>query len=133
MSKYKLTNPLFRQVFLFLSVGVLCYFISIILLMLFVEMAQIEVNLANAIASVIVIFICYILNAKLVFKGGRYGRNKEILAFFIVSFIGFILNVILMFLMTEYLVIWYVISKTIVTILVAVFNFIARKKFVFLQ
>jgi putative flippase GtrA len=101
--------------------------------MFFVEMANIEVNLANVISSVIVIFICYLLNAKFVFKGGRHSIKKEIFAFFIVSAIGFTLNVILMFLMTEYLVIWYVISKTIVTGVVAVFNFIARKKFVFLQ
>ncbi|WP_091866216.1 GtrA family protein [Pricia antarctica] len=71
MSKFKLTNPLFRQLFLFLSVGVLCYFISLILLMFCVEIASIEVNLANLISSVIYIFICYLLNAKFVFKEGR--------------------------------------------------------------
>ncbi|SDD92696.1 Putative flippase GtrA (transmembrane translocase of bactoprenol-linked glucose) [Pricia antarctica] len=133
MSKYELTNPLFRQIFLFLSVGVVCYFISIILLMFLVEVANIDVNLANAISSVIVIFICYLLNAKFVFKGGRYSQKKEILAFFVVSFFGFLLNVLLMFLMTEYLAIWYVISKTVVTISIAVFNFVFRKRFVFLQ
>ena len=126
--EYNLKNPLLRQLFLFLCVGAACYFIGIVLLMLFVEFSRLEVNLANVVSSIIVIFICYLLNAKFVFKGGRYTRKKEVLMFFIVSFIGFLLNVFLMFLMTKYLAIWYVISKTIVTVIVAVFNFLARKK-----
>lgn len=133
MSEYKLTSPLVRQVFLFLCVGGVCYVISILLLMFFVETMHVEVNLANIVASIIVIFICYLLNAKFVFKGGRHSKKKEIASFFAFSFLGFLLNVILMFLMTKYLAIWYVISKTIVTIVVAVFNFISRKKFVFLK
>ena len=120
MPEYRLTKPLVRQVFLFLLVGALCYVISILLLMFFVELLQMEVNLANAISSVIVIFICYLLNVKFVFKGGRYSRKKEIVAFFTLSLVGFLLNVALMFLMTKYLAIWYVVSKTVVTLIVAV-------------
>ena len=133
MPEYRLTKPLVRQVFLFLWVGALCYVINILLLMFFVELLQMEVNLANAISSVIVIFICYLLNVKFVFKGGRYSRKKEIVAFFTLSLVGFLLNVALMFLMTKYLEIWYVVSKTVVTLIVAVFNFVSRKKFVFLK
>ncbi len=130
---HKLTDPLVRQIFLFISVGTVCYMVAILLLMFFVEVVQLEVNLANLLSSVITIFVTYLLNAKFVFKGGRYTRKKEILAFFIFSFFGLVLNVLLMFLMTTYLPIWYVISKTVVVITIAVFNFVARKKFVFLE
>ena len=133
MPEYKLTNPLVRQVLLFVSVGAICYFVAILLLMFFVELLQMEVNLANVLSSTITIFICYLLNVKFVFKRGRYSKKKEILAFYIFSFIGLLLNVTLMFLMIKYLAIWYVISKTVVTMVVAAFNFIVRKKFVFLQ
>lgn len=133
MSEYKLNNPLLRQILSFVSVGAVCYFIAILLLMFFVEFAKIEVNLANVLASIITIFICYWLNVKFVFKGGRHSRSKEILAFYIFSFIGLLLNVLLMFLLTEYFPFWYVISKTLVTVIVAIFNFIIRKRFVFLQ
>ncbi|MBT8386224.1 MAG: GtrA family protein [Ignavibacteria bacterium] len=133
MPEYKLTNPLMRQIILFSSVGVVCYFVSIALLMFFVELTKMEVNLANVFASIITIFICYLLNARFVFKGGRYPRSKEVFAFFVVAAFGFLLNVMLMYLMTTFLPIWYVISKTLVTGVVAVFNFMARKKFVFLR
>lgn len=131
MPEYKLINPLTRQIISFLSVGVACYIIGILLLVFFAEIVGLEVNLANIISSIITIFICYLLNVSFVFKGGRYSKKKEIVAFFMVAGIGFLLNVFLLFLMTKYLAIWYVISKTIVTMVVAVFNFIARKRFVF--
>ncbi len=101
--------------------------------MVFVEWFYLEVNLANIVSSLITIFICYLLNVSYVFKGGKYSKGKEILAFYIFSIIGFVINVVLLYLMTKYLALWYVISKTLVTLIVAVFNFIARKKFVFIE
>ncbi len=133
MPEYKISNIVNRQIISFVSVGVLCYFIGILLLMFLVELIKLEVNLANVISSIITIFVCYLLNVRFVFKGGRYNRKKEILAFYFFSTLGLLLNILLMYLMTHYLPIWYVISKSLVTLIVAVFNFTTRKKFVFLQ
>ena len=121
-----------QQVILFIVIGFICYLIGMGQLILLVEWLNLEVNLANVIASLITIFICYLLNAKFVFKAGRYSKAKEIFAFFLFSSIGFFLNVALMFILTKYLLIWYVVSKTVVTLIVAVFNFVSRKKLVFL-
>ena len=131
MKYYEANKPLLRQMVLFVAVGGVCYIVSIILLLFFVEISQIEVNLANLIASLITIIVCYILNVKLVFTAGRHSKGKEILAFFSFSLIGLLLNVILMYLMTTYLPISYVISKTIIVAVVAVFNFFVRKKLIF--
>ncbi|MFS4491250.1 GtrA family protein [Maribacter sp. 2308TA10-17] len=133
MTKHSLRSPIVQQILLFLIVGGVCYVVGIALLMLFVEIAHIEVNLANFLASFITIFVCYLLNAKFVFKSGRYSRQKEVMAFFSFSIIGLALNVILMYIMTRYTPIWYVISKTLITIFIAVFNFIVRKKLIFLD
>ncbi|WP_371743284.1 GtrA family protein [Pseudozobellia sp. WGM2] len=116
-----------------MGVGGICYIIGISLLILFVESLKLEVNLANVFSSLLTIGICYILNSKFVFEGGRHSKQKEILAFFIVSGIGFFINIILLYLFTKHLPIWYVISKTMVIMIVAVFNFYARKRFVFLK
>ena len=133
MIKYKFNKILLRQIALFLMVGGVCYVVGMVFLIFFVEILKIEVNLANLIASLLTIFICYYLNVKLVFKSGRYSRKKEFFTFFSFSIFGLILNVVLMYLMTTYLPIWYVISKTLITIFIAVFNFIVRKKLVFLN
>ncbi|TMM59124.1 GtrA family protein [Maribacter algarum] len=133
MFKYNLRSPIVHQILLFLFVGGICYFFGIALLLLFVEITHFEVNFANFLASLITIFVCYLLNAKFVFKSGRYSRQKEVMAFFSFSIIGLFLNVVLMYVMTTYLPIWYVISKTLITIFIAVFNFIVRKKLIFLD
>jgi putative flippase GtrA len=136
MSIYKIFREIYlanSQVIRFAIIGFLCYLIGMVLLIVIVEWLKVEVNLANIISSFITIFICYMLNVKFVFKDGRHSKVKEIIAFYGFSFVGFLINVALMFVMTKYLLIWYVVSKTLVTMLVAGFNFISRKKFVFLQ
>ena len=122
-----------RQVILFILIGFICYLIGLGQLIVFVEWLRLEVNLANILTSIITIFICYLLNVKYVFKAGRYAKGKEILAFYIFSSAGLFINVALMFVLTKYTDMWYVVAKTLVTLLVAIFNFISRKRFVFLE
>lgn len=121
----------YKQILAFLGVGVICYLISIILLMALVELLKVEINLSNLIASVITIIICYYLNVILVFQAGKYSKLKEFMAFFTFSLLGLSLNVGLMYLLTEFTEIWYVLSKTFVTAVVAIFNFTTRKIIVF--
>ncbi len=131
VNKYILSNVLYQQIILFVLVGGICYFVSIGLLVLFVEVLNLEVNLANLLASLITIYVTYTLNATFIFKNKKHKRLKEISIFFMFSFVGLVVNVVLMYLMTKYLPISYVISKTIVTILIAGFNFVTRKFIVF--
>ena len=125
------SDPLIRQILLFILVGCVCYLFGISLLILLVEIGGLEVNLANLIASLFAIYVAYVLNARFIFKGGRYSYSREIFAFYIFSAMGLGINITLMFLMTKYLPISYVISKTIVTAIVAGFNFVSRKYLVF--
>ncbi len=127
----RLYSPLNRQISLFLVVGAVCYLISVSLLMFFVEIAVLEVNLANLIASVLTILISYFLNVKFIFQGGKYRLFKELIAFLAFSFIGLGINVTFMYILTKYTTVWYVISKTMVTVLVAIFNFSTRKWLIF--
>lgn len=92
-----------RRVILFIIIGFFCYSIGLGQLILLVEGLNLEVNLANIIASSITILICYLLNVKFVFKWGRYSNSKEIFTFYIFSFVGLLLNITLMFLITKYL------------------------------
>jgi len=124
-------NKIHRQVLLFILAGVICYIVSIVLLMTLVELIKVEVNLANLIASLITIVICYWLNIIMVFVPGKYIKLKEFLVFLSFSLLGLLINVTLMYLLTEFTNIWYVISKTLITGFVSVFNFTTRKFIVF--
>lgn len=126
-----LKTSLIRQVVTFLFVGGLCYLLSVSLMIFLVEWKSLEVNLANLLASLVAIYAAYILNGRFVFQRGRHPPTKELSLFFVLSVIGLLINVILMFLMTEYMPFHYVTSKTVVTIIVAAFNFFTRKFMVF--
>ncbi len=120
-----------HQIILFVFVGGLCYVAGMGMLIFLVEVFQLEVNLANIVSSIIAIYIAYILNSQYIFQKGRYSAGREIMAFYLLSILGLIINIALMYLMTHYTEIWYVVSKTGITLVVAAFNFITRKYFVF--
>ena len=131
--RLELSKPLLRQVLAFGLVGGLCYLISILLLMGFVEIAGVAVTWANVWASLITIIVCYFLNAAFVFKSGRHSRFREMMGFALVSFAGFGINIGVMYWLTTYTSMWYVLSKTLVVGVVAVFNFLLRKYVIFLE
>jgi putative flippase GtrA len=129
--KYAFSNALRQQIFLFLLVGGVCYGISMVMLIFLVETVQMEVNLANLLSSLLAIYVAYVLNGRFIFERGKYTPTKEISAFFVFSLLGLLLNVAMMYLMTTYTSIWYVISKTVITVVVAGFNFTTRKYIIF--
>ena len=121
------------QVVKFILVGFVCYLVVLGQLILLVDFFGVEVNLANAIASFITIFVCYLLNVRYVFTPGRHSRTREVSAFFLFASLGYLLNLLLMYLFTAIIPMWYVLAKTLVVLLVALFNFLTRKRIVFLE
>lgn len=100
-------------------------------LYLFVEVMAIEVNVSNLIASLIATYVAYLLNARYIFTRGKFDPKRELYLFFLYSFFGLMLNVLLMYLLTTFVPISIYISKTLVTLWVAIFNFVTRKYLVF--
>ena len=125
------SSPVGKQIILFLFVGAFCYAVSMVFLYLFVDILHLEVNLANFFASIIAIYVAYLLNGRFIFNKGKHTPKKEISMFFMFSLFGLLLNMALMYALTSYTPISVYISKTFVTIVVAVFNFVTRKFFVF--
>ncbi len=120
-----------KQVVLFLFVGGFCYGVSMVFLYIFADLLNLEVNLANLLASLIAIYVAYVLNGRIIFDKGKHSPGKEISMFFLFSFFGLLLNVSSMYLLVTFTPISIYVSKTLVTIGVSVFNFITRKLFVF--
>ena len=120
-----------KQIILFLFVGAFCYGVDIILLYLFVDALQMEVNMANFFSSTIAIYVAYILNRRFIFDTGKHSPQKEITMFFVFSFVGLMLNMSMMYGLTTYMPWSIYLSKTLVTLTVAAFNFTTRKLFVF--
>ncbi len=130
-NKHKVTSSIRKQAILFLFAGGICFIADFSILVFFVEILKINVIIANCISVLVTILISYILNIKFIFQNGKYGFKKEVSLFFIFSGISFLLDVFFLYVLIEYLMLWYILAKIIDSLVVALFNFSTRKWFIF--
>ncbi len=124
------TEHLFIQIFKFAIVGVVATLIDFIFLYLFKELCHLPILLANTLSFVISVLYNYWASLTFVFDVNREKSKKKNFIFFIIcSIIGLLLNDLIVWIITDILHIYYMISKVIATIFVMVFNFVTRKKF----
>ncbi len=129
--KHKVTSSINKQVFLFLISGGICFIVDMTILVFLVEIIKMNVIIANCISVIFAIIVAYMLNVKFIFQNGKFGATKEFSLFFVFSGFSFLLDVLFLFVLVEYVMMWYVLAKIIVTLFVALFNFSTRKWFIF--
>ena len=118
------------QIFRFGIVGVVATLIDFIFLYFFKELCQIHVVIANTLSFIISVIYNYWASLTFVFDvNPEKSKKKNFLMFMICSVIGLCLNDFIVWVVTDKLGIYYLISKVIATIVVMVFNFVTRKKF----
>lgn len=123
-------NKLFNQILKFGIVGGMAFVIDYSVLVLFKEIFKLDVLLSASIAFTVSVIFNYIASIKVVFDVNQNKSNsKSFILFIIFSIFGLGITEIIMYLGTEKLNMHYLIVKVIATILVMVFNFITRKKF----
>lgn len=86
--------------------------------------------LLAATASFICGLICnYSLSKRFVFNGtdAKVTPKKEFFAYAIIGVVGLLITLILMYIMTEWLRLFFMVSKITATILVLIWNFLGRK------
>lgn len=124
------TRNLLVQIFKFGLVGGTAFIIDFVFLYLFKEVFHLSVLVSNTLSFCISVIYNYIASVKWVFDiDKKKSAKRNFVIFIIFSILGLILNDLIMFLMVERVNIHYLISKIVATIVVMVFNFITRKKF----
>jgi putative flippase GtrA len=121
----------YTQIIKFAVAGVIGACIEISLFVLMVDYMGVFYLTANLIAISVAVSINYLISQKWVFDPGRYSRKVEFAAFLGVSLFALMLNQLLMWILVETLELDTTISKVLAIGFVAVFNFIAKKFFVF--
>ena len=126
------TEDTFIQGFRYLFAGGAGF--SADLLVLFILTHYFDVYyIFSAMASFTVgITITYIISVKWVFgRRSAYRRRKEFAIFALIGVIGLFITLASMWLLTDMLHIYYLVSKIMATVLVYFWNFLARKKLLF--
>ena len=122
-------NKLVNKIIKFSIVGGIATIIDFICLYIFKEYLNIDVILANTLSFIISVIYNYIASITLVFDINKNKNKKLKFALFIIfSIIGLIINNTLIYILTNTLNIYYLLSKVIATLIVMIFNFITRKK-----
>ena len=123
-------HHLLVQIFNFGIVGFTATIIDFVFLYIFKEYFDLSVILANTISFILSVIYNYWASLTFVFDVNKEkDKRKNFIIFIIFSVIGLIINDIIIWIITEFTNIHYLISKIIATIIVMIFNFITRKKF----
>jgi putative flippase GtrA len=121
----------FAQVIRFLVVGVVSAIFDMLLFVLLYEYFQINYLVANFGSTCLAILLNYYISKKWVFSTGKYSARAEFVAFMVFSGIGVVLNQILIWSFVEHLFLDPKVSKFLAIGIVAFFNFVTKKLFVF--
>ena len=123
-------EELLVQIFKFVIVGVIATIIDFIFLYIFKDLVGFSLLISNTLSFTISVIYNYIASIIFVFNIDRGKNSKKVfIKFIIFSIIGLgISNVLLKIFVTTFNV-YYLIAKVVATIVVMVFNFITRKKF----
>jgi putative flippase GtrA len=122
----------FVELFRYTLVGGLAFCADMSVLFTFTHFLKVHYLISAALAFLVGLAVCYILNVKWVFVK-RNVKNKltEIIYFTIIGIVGLALNHFFIWFFTESFLFHYLVSKLIATFLVYLWNFSARKFLLF--
>ena len=123
-------NKLINKIIRFSVVGGIATIIDFAFLYIFKEFLNINIIIANTLSFIISVTYNYIASITWVFNVNKNkNKNVQFILFIVLSVVGLIINNIILYVLTDKLNIYYLISKVIATIIVMIFNFVTRKKF----
>lgn len=123
-------KKLIAQFMKFGIVGVIAFLIDYGLMVALTEFFGVPYLISNTISFTVSVVFNYVASMRYVFeRRDDMSRHREFIIFVVLSIIGLILNDLFMWLFVSVWIIDYRIAKIIVTVLVAIWNFVTRKIF----
>lgn len=116
-----------KQIVKFGFTGGISFIVDYSVLVFLTEILGLNYLVSNCLSFIISVIVNYILSMKFVFKSVNDNKVFDFIIFIILSVVGLGLNSLIMFICTDYIGIYYMISKVGATGVVMVFNFVSRK------
>lgn len=116
----------------YVIVGATAFIVDFTLLSVLTECAGINYLVSSVLSYIIGLIITYTLSIKWIFAVRSVANTTiELFTFILIGVVGLALSALLMWLLTDKYLCHYQISKIITTIIVFIFNFIAKKVLLF--
>lgn len=123
-------KKLIAQFMKFGIVGVIAFVIDYGVMIFLTEVFDVPYLISTTVSFVVSVIFNYFASMRFVFKRkDDMSRRREFIIFIVLSVCGLGINDLLMWLMVDSLYIDYRLSKIVVTVVVAVWNFVTRKIF----
>ncbi|MDD5101918.1 MAG: GtrA family protein [Endomicrobiaceae bacterium] len=127
----KTDNSYFQFVKYFFASGI-ALVVDMGMLFVLTEYCHLYYLLSSTISFLLGIFITYLFSKLYIFnKTSVKSKTMEFSIFLLIGLIGLLLNNLFLYVLTEYFDVYYMFSKCIVVIITYLWNFFARKKFIF--
>ncbi|MCR5761451.1 MAG: GtrA family protein [Sphaerochaetaceae bacterium] len=123
----------FLQFFRYVFVGGLATIVDWGVLYLFTSVLGVHYLVSSIISFTAGLLSNFLLSKLLVFKASeaRVKPWAEFLGYALIGVVGLGLTEIILYFMTDYLGLYYMISKAVATVIVLVWNYVARKKILY--
>lgn len=122
-----------QELFRFCIVGVLSFIVDYGVMIALTEFFRIPVLISSGISFTLSVIFNYVLCVFWVFDGANRKDKFTIIVFVGSSVIGLGLNELFMWLFVNILGIYYMIAKIFATVLVMIWNYVAKRKAVYLR
>jgi len=121
-----------HQVFRYGVGGNIATVLDFLILVFLTDFLHIHYIISATIAFICGVIVSYIFNIRWVFYKRKYSKKRhELTIFFFISVVGLLLTNSFLFMFTEYGELFYMHSKILASLIVSIWNFTARKYFLF--
>jgi putative flippase GtrA len=129
---FQKSSHILVQFFRYFFVGGLAFVTDFAALAFFTEICHFYYIISNTLSFTIGLLVNYFLSIYWVFPNSAFKNKKvEFLLFILIAVIGLLLSDLLLWVLTLYCSLYYLWSKVIVSAIVWLWNFFARKYFLF--
>ncbi|WP_077152602.1 GtrA family protein [Bacteroides bouchesdurhonensis] len=126
------TTNLFIQLFRYTLVGGLAFVVDFGLLFFLTEYVRLHYLISATISFLAGLLVNYVISTQWIFRDSKIKNKKvEFILFGLIGVIGLILNNVLIYLFTDVVGLYYMLSKLVTAIIVYMWNFLGRRYFLF--
>jgi putative flippase GtrA len=115
----------------YLIVGSIATGTDFLLLYFFVDFFHIYYILAAAISFITAVIISYFLNKNWTFRDKEKRLLPQLMKYIGINLVSLALSLIILYLLVEFLFVWYILAKAAATVVAVIWNFFAMRTWVF--
>ena len=116
----------------FFIAGGFCGLLDLLLIYYFTDILGLWYLYSGILSFIIVSVVSFSLNKNITFKDKNENLQRQYLKYVLVILIGMTINNSFLYIFTDLLGVWYVVSRVFSSLIALIWNYTASKKFVFL-